>query len=523
MMDKYTNAAIQEFEESVFNTVDIDFHYPYNPEYYYELMLVRIDLDKEKEHDINTGNGFIITKSQNIRKDIKSDESIFSSKYGMTLQDINPFINRYKCKCGHYQGASYQGMTCEYCKTKVKYVSDNFEYFGGIVIRDEYCLIHPNLYKVLKCFIGNKNLELIINSDDKIDEDGYVIKPTPTKDNQFAGLGIVCLRDDIDEVLEYYRAKNPSKLAYYMDLKENKEKLFVHSIPVYTTQLRPYSIDDNCFNFEGNNATFNLLAGHAARVNKGHLYIRHKDKPQKQILYAMQTKFNEIYTDMEKVLAQKKGYVRSLIGGRFNFCSRVVIVPEPSLGIDQLKLPYASLIEIFEQRIINILSKTYMPYEAYEIWDSARNSVNKNIANLIQSILETEYVGVLFGRNPSIATPSICQMRVVGINYDYSCSVPLQILKGLAADFDGDTLNVFWIINNAMLKQAMRVFNPRYARQISSNDGMFNSNVAHQTDTMICLNSFAFMARDSYSNTQLEKIRRAKASRVVIESTTKAV
>ena len=116
-----------------------------------------------------------------------------------------------------------------------------------------------------------------------------------------------------------------------------------------------------------------MLASHASKVNKDKLFMRRKNKPEKQILYAMQVNFNEIYAEMEKVLASKKGYTRSLIGGRFNFCSRVVIVPDPKLNIDEIGLPYASLIEIFQQRIVNILSKTYLPSEAYKIWDSARN------------------------------------------------------------------------------------------------------------------------------------------------------
>ena len=42
---------------------------------------------------------------------------------------------------------------------------------------------------------------------------------------------------------------------------------------------------------------------------------------------------------------------------------------------------------------------------------------------------------------------------------------------------------------------------------------MFNSNVAHQTDTMICLNSFAFLGREAYNQNQLDKIRKAIASK----------
>ena len=319
-------------------------------------------------------------------------------------------------------------------------------------------------------------------------------------------------KERILEILEFYKNKRPAKIDYYNDIMENLDKLFFGSIPVYTTQLRPFSVDDNKFNFEGDNEIYNNLAAQASRVNKDVLFMKRKSKPEKQILYAMQQNVNLIYVDMEKVIAQKKGYARTLIGGRFNFCSKVVIVPNPGLEIDQIKLPYASMIEIFQQRIINILCKTYSPAEAYKIWDSARNCLDRNIANLIESIIESEYVGVFFGRNPSICSESIRQMRVVGLNYDYSCSVPLQILSGFGADFDGDTMYAMWINNKEVLEMAKRIFNPRYAGQISRNDGLFNSNVSLQSDTMINMNSFAFLGRDNYSGDKLAKIRAAKES-----------
>ncbi len=493
-----------------------------NEKVFKKVQLVRLNLDEERIKDINTNNGFIISKRQNINKDVKSDEGIFSSKFGKTLSDANAYENRYKCKCGHLQGTINKGMTCEYCHTQVKFISDNFEYFGWICIKEPYAVIHPNLFKSLQAFIGGKELDRILSSNDNIDENGFIKEKDTNKNSPFIGLGMIEFREKFYEVMEFYKNKNikkPQKLLYYQDIMENADKVFTHSIPVYTTQLRPFNIDGTKFNFEGNNEIYNNLAAQAAKVNKDILYIRTRtgakksSKAEKQLLYAMQKNINDIYSDLEKQLSGKKGYVRSLIGGRFNFCSKVIIVPNPELEIDEIKLPYAAMLEIFQQRIVNILSKTYIPSEAYKMWDSARNCFDRNIANLIESIIESEYVGVFFGRNPSLHSESIRQMRVVGLNYDYSCGVPLQILTGFGADFDGDTMYAMWINNKETLEVAMRIFNPRYAGQISRNDGLFNNNVALQSDTMIGLNSFAFLGRDYYSNEALDKIRLAKMSR----------
>lgn len=510
MSDNYNvrDVNLKDFTEEDLHTVNVNLHYPDDPEYYYETRLERINLDEERIKDINTNNGFIIKTSQALKKDLKSDDSIYSSRFGPTLQDQNPFINRYSCKCGHYKGAIYDGQICEYCHEKVKYLSDNFEYFGWIVIKEPFCLIHPNLYKSLQKLIGPKNFDGIINCNDELDENGHVIEKEPPKDNPFFGIGICGFRDRFQEVCDYYLNKNPNKKDYYDDIMLNKDKVFTHSIPVYTTQLRPYSVDENNFTFEGNNATYNMLASLASRLNRGNEWIRRKGKPNKQILYAMQTNFNSIYSEEEKVLSSKKGLVRSLIGGRCNFCSRVVIIPDNDLKIDEVGLPYGTLIEWFQQIIINMLTKTgKYPSEAYKIWNNARNRFNEDIYNIIKTIIETQYISIFLNRNPSIGTPSILHMRVVKVNRNYTCSVPLEILRGLGADFDGDTLNAMWIINKNMANIAKRIFNPRYAGQISRNDGFFNSDVSPQTDTIICLNTFNSIGSKGYMDEQLQKIQ----------------
>ena len=45
-------------------------------------------------------------------------------------------------------------------------------------------------------------------------------------------------------------------------------------------------------------------------------------------------------------------------------------------------------------------------------------------------------IPVLINRNPTISIGGIIQAYVVGICDDYTMSISLQIIKGLAADFD---------------------------------------------------------------------------------------
>jgi hypothetical protein len=501
-----------------FYNVSVTGNYPFNiplnengqPLYKFESRIVPIDFDKECEDDIVKGTGFYIVKKQNIKKDIRSIDSIFSSRFGMQIDDVTPFGDVYKCKCGKTMMKVNNGLFCPFCHTKVRYVANDFSITGWIKMND-FTVIHPNMFKKLVAFIGKKIFDDIINVEPKIDEDGFAIPKTPSKSNPFSGIGFMELRDRFDEVMEFYRNKyksNANKMAYYEDIMQNKNIVFTHCLPVYTSQLRPFSIKQNKFNFEGNNALYNLIAGLVAKLNKHDIYSRNRSKPTNQILYDIQMKYMEIYADLEKVIAQKKGYTRSLNGGRYNFTARNVIIPDPDLRIDEVILPYPTLIELMSLTIINVLTKTYSPAEAYRIWDEARIEYNPMIADLIQNIIDNQYVGIILNRNPSISPSSIIQLHVIGVtkNDTYSCHLPHEILKSMGADFDGDTLNITLIINDEFLLNAAKLFNPRLSMQVSYNDGMFNSKMSLQTDTMICINSFAQLGINSITEEELRLI-----------------
>ena len=480
------------------------------PLYKFESRIVPINFDEECERDIIKGVGFYITKKQNIKKDVRSDDSIFSSRYGLQIDDMTPFGDLYKCKCGRTMMKVNNGLLCPICHTKVKYVANDFSITGWMKM-DNYTVIHPNMFKKLIAFIGKKNLDSILSYDNKIDEDGFVVKKEQSKTNPFIGIGFEDFKERFDEIIEFFRNKyksNTNKMAYYEDIQTYKSLIFTHCLPVYTSQLRPFSIKGNHFNFEGNNALYNVIAGLVEKLNKSKIYSRGRKKPANKVLYDIQMKYMEIYADLEKTIAQKKGYIRSLNGGRYNFTARNVIIPDPDLRIDEILLPYPTLIELLSLTIINILTKTYSPSEAYRIWDEARIEFNPMIADLIQDIINNQYVAIILNRNPSISPASIIQLHVVGVIKDdtYSCHLPHEILKSMGADFDGDTLNIMLIINDEFLLNAAKLFNPRLSMQVSYNDGMFNGRMALQTDTMICLNSFSQLGIDEITDEEYEMI-----------------
>lgn len=497
--------------------INVHFSYPRSEEYEYTTELKRVNLDLRRISSISNNKGFIVSKPQsNIKKQLKDPDGIYSTKFGQTLRDLNPFADRYKCECGHLRFRINNGTECPICKTKVKYVDDDFSYFGWIVLKDPYHIIHPNLYKSLENLIGKDELPDILKYVDEKDLHGHSIKKDNSSSEPFKGIGIMEFKERFVEILDYYVKKKPAKADVYQDIMNNIDKVFIQSVPVYTALLRPFKTEGVRIYYEGTNALYNMIVKYAAEINNDQLKIFKKRKPKEALLFNMNKKYIELYKELEKIVSGKKGTFRTLFGGRYNFTSRSVIVPNPDLRIDEVTLPYQTLVVLLQQQIINILVKSYNTSyaEARDIWAKSQNDKDKRVYNIIKEIIRDSGRGipVLINRNPTIAYGGILQMFVVNMTDSYTMGMPLQILPLLAADFDGDVLNILYIINKAFFEAAFRILNPRNAFYINRNDGKLNPDVLFTKDTLINANAMIGLARKSYSKEQLEKIKRLKES-----------
>lgn len=384
----------------------------YDEEYQYETMLSRVNLDERRKQYINTGKGFILGKPQTTtKKDLKAVDGIFSPLYGQTIGDVNAFADRYKCECGHIRMRINEGSICPICKKPVRYVDDDFEYMGWGVLVDDYHIIHPNLYKAVEFYIG-KDFQKIIEVQDEKDLDGHRIeKEVKENESPYIGLGMIGFYEKFDEILDYYRKINRSKSNkkedYYNDIIENRDKIFTQSIPIFTVLLRPVKLDGKTFSYEGANSIYNMMASLIARINVTKLKINRKRKPKNQLLYDLQMKQQELYDYILKVLSGKKGVIRQLFGGRYQFTARDVIISDTSLRIDEVSMSYYALVELLQQTIINILQRIYnfTLDDAYRIWYDANLKPDSRVVKIMEGLINNrdeqgrKGIRVLINRN----------------------------------------------------------------------------------------------------------------------------
>ena len=200
-------------------------------------------------------------------------------------------MDRYRCDCGLTRGSINHGEICQSCGTMVKYRDDDMSIFGCIVLKD-YKIIHPSLYKSLEAFIGAQRLNRIIEPDIQVNSDGMEIQIQPDpkkKDEIFRGIGIPEFERRFDEIMDYYLMLYPHKKNYYDDIMAHKSIVFTHSIPVFTTLLRPTKLDSiGSLKYEKTNENYNLLAHLVYAANKNKLVTDRQKKGKYQILFDIQ-------------------------------------------------------------------------------------------------------------------------------------------------------------------------------------------------------------------------------------------
>lgn len=491
--------------------INIQLQYPFNEFYEYITKLERINLDEQREADIKAGRAFIITASKGIKNDIKNQDGIFSNHYGSnSITDDDAWSGRYRCKCGLRRGSVNNGEFCSNCNTMVRYMDDDVSITGYLVLKDYQWIIHPNLYFTLESFIGSSRLNNIIDPKIEVDSNGNEITIIPVKKNEpFEHIGLLEFKRRFDEIMDFYLSKYPQKKAYYDDIMAQRKNVWTHTIAVYSSLLRPSSLDNGSLRYEDCNDEFKMLEALVYRCRNDTIKIDRKPKEQLQYLYDIQATQKDLYVKIREILARKKGDIRSSIGGRYCFSSRSIIRQDTHLKPDEVRLPFNGLLELMQQLIINILVRSYnFSYaEAYKKWYRAQVTGSDQVIYDIMDgmIKDMNGLPVLINRNPTIGYGGILACKVMGINMDYTMSISLLVLPKLNADFDGDTLNILYLYNQDFIRLAFRIISPRQMF-ISRNDGRCDRDLIHSRDTLINANGLKSLHK--YNNTQISKIKR---------------
>lgn len=412
--------------------------------------------------DIATNSGFKIEK-----------EDPYAPTNVDLLVDSSKFTDgEYRCDCGAFQGQDLIGQVCPRCKSEIVLHSLNFNYTGWIDLKG-HKVISPIYYIMLKRVLGTNVLRFILgdykskadvkyNEKDKgrqeetkqkragrvsQDDIRYIEKKVPRSKQIFKGIGHDEFYERFEEVMEVCAPKNNEEAKILLD---NKEAVFTSFIPIYSTAFRPVSKTSETKFYPKINKWFAMMIADALAMDDMVLReakIQALNNIQKYWLDAVE---HIIKNEMSK----KEGFVRSeIVGGSFSFSGRAVVTLDISLDVDEVDLPYSMVITAYQYRLTYMLATRYnMTLEQAYLFVNTHEK-NDIIIELLNEIID-EGQWVVYLREPTNNLKSIALSRIRRYKIgDDTMSIPLEVLGGMNADFDGDALDIWFLLDKGLISK----------------------------------------------------------------------
>lgn len=368
-----------------------------------------IDFEKRMQRDIETGNGFVITDKSGLDKSktVRTDNGIFSPKYGSIWGDENAFEELYSCDCGEIKAKMNMGVECPHCQTKVRFRDKNVHMTGWFKL-DKYKLIHPNIYYKLATLIGYKRLKTILKVDWETDITGNPAKPVIDENTRnikkYDNIGLFEFEKRFDEICEFFLNKKKDKKDTYDFIMENRDCVFTSCLPCIPLFLRPIVLGEEDFNFAKINTKYAGLSAKFFNINDKHnKYDAKEEKILLNRLYSIQLNYFYICDMIMDMLNKKDGHIRNdVLGFRANFTTRAVITPLSGTKMNEIHFCYLGFLEMYKPEILNTLCKLkdITLNEAYNIWQKAQIKFDKTIYRCMEYIIDHTDCYIMLNRNP---------------------------------------------------------------------------------------------------------------------------
>lgn len=363
--------------------------------------LERISWDTQCRVDFMSRRGFIVDSYayDDKKLKIKSKRGIQSPLFGTDFSDDNAFAERYSCECRKTIGKVYETEICPHCGTPVKFVDVDVEFTGWILLKHDR-IIQPLYFRLLNRIVKTKRFTLddIIKPNGVINKDGIVERVPYDPKQPFTGIGIEGLYQRFDEVLDFYYKKKKRRDIIDM-IRNEREKVFASSIPVYTSALRPASFGGE-FNFHitSPERVYSNMVKKANLLNSleeqrvGGKFQEEREFLHRQLtVFDLQQKINTLWQLVFEKIDTKYGHIREeILGGRVNFSARNVIIPDSSLQADEIEVGYITFLELYRYEIIGFLvAMTNCTYEeASQEWFESTLGFNSRVYGIMEYIID---------------------------------------------------------------------------------------------------------------------------------------
>lgn len=384
---------------------------------------------------------------------------------GLFSEQIFGPLKNYTCQCGIYHGISRSGGTCAICGVDIVNSDDRRRRFAKIVL--PIPVVNPIFYDLL-VDIGGKDLKNAL--DDLMKNENSILFIDPEE-----GDYIVTTSDSVsgDVTIKWERLEAIQKLVWGLSEKlkedvpewnliyENKEKLFLREVIVLPPDLRPAAkgVEKNNQIVDKINRYYVQLLTKKEIMSNTILDISRDKSLFYSYFKQLQYDVNELYNYIVGKLSKKEGLIRgNILGKRIDFSGRAVIIPDPTINIDECVLPYVMYLEMFKIHIAKKLIEVSKFKTLNEGIDFVDNCIEYHIPVLFKICQEMSKDEVcLLNRQPSLHRLSMLGFKIK-LSLENVIKIHPLACAPFNADFDGDQMAVYVPISEGAKQEIIDKF-----------------------------------------------------------------
>jgi DNA-directed RNA polymerase subunit beta' len=369
---------------------------------------------------------------------------------GLFSEQIFGPLKNYTCQCGSgiYWGASRAGDKCNDCKVRIVKSDERRKQFAKIIL--PIPVVNPLFYDLVVSIGGKafkKGLDDLMKNDKSVlyfDGEDYVIthqEKVPPNIPKWEKLEAI-------HQLVYGVSKQMVEdgETQWKKVFDNIDNFLIDKVIVLPPDLRPTSKTGN----EARQLMDKINRNYVQILTKKEIMREtiidvHKDK---SLFYSyfkqLQKDVNDVYNQILEKLSKKEGLIRgNILGKRIDFSGRAVIVPDPTLNLDECKIPYIMALEIFKlpiaKRIVE-LGKFKLLNQAIDFVDECIEKHSESLVAVCEEIIKDEVC--ILNRQPSLHRLGMLGFKL-RITLDLVIKIHPLVCNPFNADFDGDQMAVY--------------------------------------------------------------------------------
>lgn len=391
----------------------------------------------------------------------KSFESGKFTKSGLFSQQTFGPIKSYCCACNRvtYRGRSTSEAKCKKCDVDITSSEERRRRFAKISL--PFPIFNPLMYYIV-CFAKPSFKKPLFNilSYNKhfiLDKDKMKLTPVEFEDInslQESGEELLIGLPGAMKIVEAILEKETGQEVQF--IRDNYNKITIENVVVIPPDFRPCSGNASGGKvLDEINSIYSRLITKTNRVKQIPFTLKETDDIFRSNYRHIQLSVIRLFDFVLKKLSKKEGLIRgNILGKRIDFSGRAVISPDPTLALNQCRIPYWMILEMLKPQFVNYLVNRRVCKRYNQAVKLVEDCIKTNDTHLFNLACEfaKDKIAIL-NRQPTLHRLGVLAFDVT-LHLGNTIAIHPMICHPYNADFDGDAMAIYFPVTKESENEA---------------------------------------------------------------------